>query len=208
MAKKRDTGPGVPYSEADAERVAQAVENAYVDWLRREQEPTTLNVRAQVEWAGHVMPANNGVRRTRLPLPAAGMARVREMVQDAKGRRERAASAKPAASRRAKGWHAQLRELLESPRGSKAADRVGLDPDHDLVTRWLRYSGPEDRAPNKANQEKIHAAYQELRMWNVTEAKAAADRADRRVADALTDALRDEHGPNIRFRQIEDFRFE
>ena len=51
MARKRDTGAGEPYSDAEAERVAMAIEAAYADW-DSSQEPSRIDVRARVEWAG------------------------------------------------------------------------------------------------------------------------------------------------------------
>lgn len=59
------------------------------------------------------------------------------------------------ASYRATGWHAQLRALYDSSRGSAAADAVGFNPNPTTVVRWLA----EQRAPSKAYQAQISAAY-------------------------------------------------
>ena len=205
MAKKRKTGPGDPYSDAEAERVAQAIENAYVDWANAQREPTQLNVRAQIEWAGHIMPGNGGVRRTRIEL-GSGMDRVRAAVQRATERRQRAEEARPAEWRKAKGWHAQLRQLVEAgDRGSKAADRAGLDIKPRTLKAWLA----DDQYPVRPSyQERIARAYDELKMWNVREARESAERASREAADVLLDVVKDRYGSNVRFRHIEDFRWE
>lgn len=206
MAKKsRNTGEGEKYSDAEAERVAQAIEAAYVDSLT--PTPTKLDVRAKIEWAGHVMDSNDGVRRTKLDLPGgAVMDRVRKAAAAAAKRREKAKAARPAKSRTAKGWHAQIRELVEAgPRGSKAADRAGLDVTPRTLKRWLSDAEYPVRPGDRA---KIEAAYDNLRNANVHEARDAAGRADKAAADALTDALRDKYGVNIRMRDITDFRFE
>jgi len=53
------------------------------------------------------------------------------------------------------GWHAQLRKLTSSPRGSKAADAVGLDVSARRLQLWLA----GDVTPSKANRELIGKAY-------------------------------------------------
>ncbi|MFG3072162.1 hypothetical protein [[Kitasatospora] papulosa] len=209
MARRaRDTGTGEKYSDAEAERVAMAIEAAYADW-GREEEPSKGYVHAQVEWAGHIMRTNNGKRITRLDLPAAGMKKVRKAVEKARKASGRKSTAKPAASRKAKGWHAQLNELLADKRGSKAADRAGLDPTRRTVEKWLsRDGGREDFAPSKANRDAIAKAYDELRNWSVTESRDASEAASKEAAEAMTEAMHDQYGVNVRFRDIEEFRFE
>lgn len=62
-------------------------------------------------------------------------------------------------SYKAVGWHAQIRKLSElGPRGSAAADQVGLDVTADTLRAWLS----EQRAPTASNQQKIHDAYRSL----------------------------------------------
>lgn len=202
MGKKRNTSAGDPYTDAQAEKVAQALENAFVDSLPT---PTKLDVRARIEWAGTEQASNGGVRRTRLDLPAGAMDRVRKATAEATRRRKKAKTARPTKSRTAKGWHAQLRELTETPRGYQAAERVGLSATPRTLSRWL---GDAEYPIRSGDRAKIQAAYDALRDWNVTEAKGSAERADRAAADALTDALRDQYGVNIRMRDITDFRFE
>lgn len=199
MAKKRNTGKGVAYSPADAANIVRAIQGAPVDGTQK------LDVTAKVEWSGHVMPSNDGKRRTRLDLPAGAVERLKAKAEKAEKRLERARAAKPP-KENVQNWHAQLRRLVESPvRGSKAADKVGLDVKERTLKRWL--SDP-DYPIRSGDRAKIAAAYQELRHWNVNEAAAAADRAVLAVADALTDELRATNHVNIRLRDIEDFRFE
>ena len=205
MARKRDTGAGEKYSDAEAERVAMAIEAAYAEWNNDTAEPSRVDVRAKVEWAGHVMPANDGKRRTRIDLPAEGMKKVRKAVEKARKAAGRKRAAKPAASRKAKGWHAQLRELTEAKKGSEAADRAGLSPTARTLKNWL---SDADYPIRRGDREKISRAYDELRNWRVTEAASAEAAAAQEAADAMTDAMRDQYGVNIRFRDIDHFRFE
>lgn len=199
MAKKRDTGKGVPYTPADRAAIVRAVKAAPVDGTAK------LDVTAKVEWAGHTMPKNEGKRRTRLELPGGAVERLKAAAEEAERRHQRAADAQPT-KENVQHWHAQLRRLVESPvRGSKAADKVGLDVKERTLKRWL--SDP-DYPVRKGYRDKIAAAYQELRHWNVNEARSSAERADKAVADALTEELRAEHHVTIRLRDIEDFRFE
>ena len=74
--------------------------------------------------------------------------------------RSSAGSAGRLKSYTAVGWHAQVRKLAEAgERGSAAADAVGLDPTARTLKGWL--SDPLNE-PTKANQAKIHAAYDRL----------------------------------------------
>lgn len=204
MARKtRDTGTGVPYSDAEADRVADAIEAAYADWGRA-AEPTKLDVRAVVEWAGHVMPANGGKRRTRIDLKPASMAKVRKAAEKARATAGRKRAAKPSGTYRAKGWEAQFRQLFRTGKGYAALDRAGVAATKQTLNRWLR----GEQAPNKANQNAISRAYEEMRGRPVTEARDAATAAAKEAADAMTEAMEDEYGVNIRFRDIDDFRFE
>lgn len=64
-------------------------------------------------------------------------------------------------SYRATGWQAQLREITASERGYNAADVAGLDVTHRTLLRWLSSpGGKDDPTPSKANQSKIHEAYE------------------------------------------------
>lgn len=202
MARKRDTGAGEPYSDAQAEAVAQAIEAAYADWDRAE-EPSRVDVRAQVEWAGHVMPANNGKRRTRIDLPPSSMKKVRKAIEKVRKATGKQATARPSARYKAKSPRARWNEMRKSPRGRAAIERAGLAPSPSTQRRWA--AGGQ---PSKAYTEKINAAYEALRNWNVTEARDAAAAASKEAADAMTEAMKDQYGVNIRFRDIDDFHFE
>lgn len=62
-------------------------------------------------------------------------------------------------SYRAKGWHAQLRALTQSPRGSAAADRAGLDITERTLKRWL---SDEDYPVRSGDRARIAQAYEIL----------------------------------------------
>lgn len=204
MARKRDTGAGEEYTPGEAEALAGRIIEAYEAW-DSSNEPTQADVRAVVEWAGHVMPKNDGKRRTRVDLPPGGMAKVRKAAERLEAARGKAATAKPATSYKAKSWHAKLSDLTKTDRGSKAADRAGLSPTRQTLTKWL--SDP-DYPIRSGDRERIEKAYEELRNYRVTEAKETAEGSAKAVADAMTDAIKDKYGQNVRFRDIDDFRFE
>ncbi|MFF6873695.1 hypothetical protein [Streptomyces sp. NPDC012450] len=204
MARKRDTGQGTEYQAAEAEAVAQALADAYAEWAN-DDEPSVMDVRAQVEWAGHVMPANNGKRRTRIDLPASGMKKVRKAVEKVARTMGKKSKAKPSSSRKAKGWHAQLRELTEAKNGSAAADRAGLNPSARTLKNWL---SDADYPIRSGDRDRISRAYEALKNWNVSEASDAASAASKEAADAMTEAMRDRYGVNVRLRDIDDLTFE
>ncbi|MFE5809445.1 hypothetical protein [Streptomyces sp. NPDC056491] len=204
MAKKRDTGEGQEYADAEAEAVAQAVADAYDAWgADNEAEPTRADVRAKVEWAGHVMPANDGKRRTRVELSPEKMKKVRKIVEKVKKATAKKEAAKPSARYKAKSPRARWNELAKSPRGRAAAKSVGLSPSAKTAKRWA--SGG---APSKAYAAKISEAYDALRNWNVREAGEASAAASKEAADAMTEAMKDRYGVNIRFRDIDHMDFE
>lgn len=204
MTRKSDTGEGDDYTSPEEAALEAAIEAAYLAW-EDDAEPSRADVRAQIEWAGTVMPTNNGVRRTRLDLPREGMRKVRKAVEKAKRAKDRRQGAKPAVRYQAKSWHAKLADLTKTQRGSEAADRAGLSPSLRTLGKWL--SDPEYPI-RKGDRERIDKAYEELRNWGVTEAKTAEEKADHEVSEAMTQALKDQYGPNIRFRNIERFDFE
>ncbi|MFE0389537.1 hypothetical protein ACFW1F_36570 [Streptomyces bungoensis] len=203
MARKRDTGEGEKYSEAEAERVAMAIEAAYADWANT-AEPSRLDVKAKVEWAGHVMRSNDGKRRTKIDLPAESMKKVRKAVEKVRSATGKKRAAKPAASYRAKGWEAQFRQLFKTAKGYEAMNKAGVSATRQTLNRWLSGS----QAPTKANQEAIQRAYDDMRNRPVAEAQSAEAAAAKEAADAMTEAMKDQYGVNIRFRDIDHFRFE
>lgn len=62
----------------------------------------------------------------------------------------------------ATGWHAQLVKLTSSDRGYAAAADAGLSATSKTLREWLRYAGPEDRAPSAENQKLIRRAYERM----------------------------------------------
>ncbi len=196
------TGPGDEYDAHEEAALEAAVDQAWEEYEAMRRTPTRVTVRAQVEWAGVTQASNNGMRRVR--LDGLDLRAVRDRLEAAREATRRAAEARPARSLQAKGWHAQLRALTGSRRGSEYADRVGLNPSARALRSWLS----EDRAPSKVNQARIAAAYEAMRNRAVDEARARAQRATHELQEAFTEALRDRYGATIRFRNIEEFRFE
>mgnify|MGYP001087578933 CR=1 FL=1 len=210
---RSETGDGEPYTSADEAAIEAAIDDAWAEYeselgpgvdLEPGDGPATLTVSAKVEWGGSVQSSNNGDRTVRLDLGSDRTAALRPHIDAARKAKERAENARPAESRKAKGWHAQLRELTGTPRGSVLADRAGLNPSERTLRSWLA----EDRPPSKANQEKIAAAYDGLRTWNVDRAQEGARAANHRLVNALTDQIRDRFGATVRFRDIRGMSFD
>jgi hypothetical protein len=201
MPRQRDTGDGDDYAPAEEEHVASAIEEALTDLGGLDEEPDdedeatgTITVRAQIEWAGTVDDnGRDGVRTTRLD----GV-KLNE-IKRAAARLENAKQAGPEGgyrTYRAKGWRAQLRQALATKRGREAAAAAGLHP--DTIRRWQNRT----QAPSKASREKIARMYGGLR-----DPRAEAVRqASHGMSEALTGALRERFGVNVRLRGIENIQ--
>jgi hypothetical protein len=200
VPRKRDTGDGEPYTGADEAAICDAIEAAMGDDYDDEGHPaaggtpTSAEVTAEIEWAGHIDP-RKPVRTTRLDgldlratLKAAGKLRQAE-------RRDTG----PLRSYKAKGWQAQLRELNAVKRGPEAKQAAGLNPSRETLRRWEKGT----QKPSRANRRKIADAYDELRNPN----RGKAAKARHQVAEELTKALKSRYGVNVRLRDIRDTRF-
>lgn len=164
--------------------------------------PSGITVTARVEWAGVTDRARGGVRTTRLDRLQLDQAR--EALSRARDATRRAAEARPVESYRARGWHAQLRELTESARGSAAADRAGLSPTARTMLGWLS----ETQTPNRTNRARIEEAYNALRTSRIDSARQEARQARHELAQSLSDALGQRYGSEIRLRDISAIRLE
>lgn len=201
MARRTDTGNPTTYDDAETAALEAAAEQAWADYEASEhaeegREPTTMNISAQIEWSSSVDLANNGHRSTR--LYGMELDQFRQATERAREARERAEAARPATSYKAKRWQAQLRQINRVKRGQTAAERAGLTPSARTMREW----STGRRQPSKENRERIARAYDELRMWRVNTARDAATRANREVADRLSDAFRDSQQAEIRIRNI------
>lgn len=204
MSRKSDTGDPTEYDDADTAALEAAADDAWAEYESSGGggQPTKLRVSAQVEWNGVTDRARGGHRTT--TLDNLNTAPVKRAVESARAANRRAETAAPATSYRAKGWHAQLRELTGSKYGSTASDKAGLSPSARTVKEWLS----ESRAPSKANQEKISDAYNALRNRRVEEAGERAKRANGVLADVLNSVFRERYGAEIRLRDISGMEFE
>lgn len=159
-----------------------------------------MRVRGEVEWAGTKVRSNNGVRWLNADrLKLAGVRTALNTARKVKGDVARAGR-----SYRAKGWHAQLSELTRNPRGHSATDRADLTVTVETLRKWL--SGGGD--PNPANQGKISAAYREMRDQVVGEARTKSLAANHALADAVSAALEERYGAQIRVRDITDLQLD
>lgn len=170
------------YDDDDATLLAEQIGDA---WARYDpaDPPSKMTLTGKIDWNGYLNPKPH--RTTTLDqLPAREM----QALRTASGAevRSRSRSATAGNSLTAKGWHAQLRQLLDAgERGSAAADAIGWSPRRHDVLRWL--GGSE---PSAKTESKIHQAYGEMRRARIDAAAAAAQRDAHRVADALTAAIK------------------
>jgi hypothetical protein len=192
---KTSTGEPTEYDLADEGAIESALDQAWQDYPG-DGTPTAMRITAQVEWSGVTDRANGGVRTTR--LDGLALAPVKVALDKARAAAQKADTARPATSYTAKSWHAQLRVLTGSSRGSAAADKVGLSVTQRTLLGWLA----ETNDPSAANRAKIAEAYDKLRTWNVDEARTAAQKANHEVAQELSKAMRDRYGAEIRLRDI------
>ncbi len=207
MARRRTTGDGEPYSAADEAELEAWLDRAFAD-----DEPFAgltdlgsagVDVTAVIEWAGTTDATRRlgpeGMRRTH--LDGLDLTGVRAAVDRARA----AGRAEYGRSYDARGWHAQLAQLTGTARGRAAADAAGLSPSRTTFLRWLGGT----QAPNRRNREAIERAYGDVRSQAAESQRARAVRGSRHeVADALTDAMRQRYGVNVRFRDIRSMRIE
>jgi hypothetical protein len=211
------SGEGDEYTEPEIDEVYDWLDDAFDEYYGEGEEgddvsqgggggggggtPEGLDVTAVVEWAGVVDHNGRGGERT-THLGSRGesvnLAPVIDAVRAARAAERRAASG-PLKSYRAKSWHAQLRQLMNTKRGREAARDAGLIPSRETQRRWTR----GDQAPSKGNRAKIAQAYDAARNPHGTKAKQLRAEA----AGKLTGALNDTYGVNVRFRDIRDMRF-
>lgn len=195
MPRKRDTGDGDPYSDAEEAAICDAIEAAMADEYDEEETgpaSAEIDVTAEIEWAGTV---DKPERTTRLDgVDMRPVVEAVKQLRQAEGR-----DRGPLRSYKAKGWQAQLRQLNAVKRGPEAKQAAGLKPSRETLRRWENGT----QKPGKANREKIAAAYDELR----NPARGKVTQARHEVAEKFTQALRNRYGVNVRLRDIRNFRF-
>ncbi len=186
------SGPSSPYDDADEVALFQWFDDSWEE--EAAGTPTTMRVTAQVEWAGVLDRTRGGVRTVN--LDGLDLTAVLDALTAA--RKATSAESTAGSSLTAKGWHAQLGELLKNPRGMPASERAQLAPSARTVLAWLA----GDRAPSKANQGRIDTAYRDVRNQLVREGRQRAGQARHELADALNRSLTDRYGSEIRLRDI------
>lgn len=198
MAKKT-TGPATDYTETEETTLETVLKRAWKEYQAKGQKPERMTVYgARVEWAGVETP-RAAVRLDRLALGRVGVALSATEQAQANARAARG----EATSYTATGWHAQLRALTGTARGSELADRAGLNPSARTLRAWLA----EDRPPNPANRRAIAEAYSGLRTYNRDHAQVAARAARHDTVEAINAAVRDRYGADVRFRDIGRIEF-
>jgi transcriptional regulator with XRE-family HTH domain len=192
MARKRTTGDGDPYNyDEEADLADYLTDDDYWDAVEGEEGETgTIDVEAQIEWAGTVDEnGRDGVRRTRLDgIRLDGIRKAVDQLREAR----RTGPDQPYKSYNAKSWHAQLRHMERTRRGRDLVDRTGISP--ATIRRWQ--TGKQ--APSRASREKLADAYESMRNPR----PGAVRQATHNLAEAFTRALKDQYGVNVRVRDI------
>lgn len=187
------TGEATEYDADDAQDIYQAL----LDGMDAAPAGAdTMTVTGKIEWSGEFHRRNGGNRTVNLKVN--DMPAIIAAVKAATAADKAVSEARPVASLKAKGWHAQLSALTASARGYGAAAGAGLSASPRTLAAWLS----EDRAPTKANQEKIAQAYESIRNAPISKAHSDARSAKMDVARAVSDALRSSTGVEVRLFNI------
>jgi hypothetical protein len=191
MSRHTETGDGEEYTEAEAEALADALEEALADHDSRYGDVdafgTSLSIKGKIEWNGSVDLKDNGIRK--LNLDRFQPQDMRQLKRATQNRRRAGRSLTD------KGWHAQLRKLTGSERGQKASEAAGLSPSRGTLLRWLS----EQQSPSKENRERIQAAYESMRQ---------DVKVDKGVAGTFTRIVEKRQGVRIRVRDIQNMHFD
>lgn len=209
---KTATGDPTPYSDADEAEIESALLEGWddfgdddeidEDWSDSPAPPSRMTVSGVIEWSGSRNTAHGGHRTVRLDnLDLSAVAPVLDRARDTENRALRTTEA---TSYTAQGWQAQLRALTATPRGSELADRAGLNPSARTVRAWLS----DSRAPSPANQRAIAEAYAGLRTYSRDQARAEARAARHEAVEAMTDAVRERYGAEVRFFDVQSIEFD
>lgn len=192
---KSTTKPSAPYTEADLAALGHHLLQVYYTTGSAPD-----SIRAQVEYHGTMTRNSGGVRTFTLDQLSQAQRRTTE---DAAARADAAqilaGQAQPLVSYDRKGWRARFRQLAATARGRAALERAGASTNRGTRTAWLLGG----RA-NRANQNAINRAYQDIRMGPVRAAEEAAEEAILELAETFDDAVSQAYGSNgVRFRDIE-----
>lgn len=196
MAKGKTSADATDYSPVDIDGMVDAIEAQYDSLYAMGNGSGTMTVTAQVEWAGTLNNnGRNGVRTTRLNLPAGAASEIKAAIDRARSSGERGRSYK------AQGSSARLRELERTKRGQGILSGLGFSPSRETRRRWaLPESDSLAQRPGRANQGLIDQAYERLRD---TAGPSRESRSSRRaVANEVSQALSNEYGVEIRLRGI------
>jgi len=189
MARKRTTGDGEPYGYQDEVDLADyLMDDDEISGLDDEEPETgTIDVEAQIEWAGTIdQNGRDGVRRTR--LDGIELDGIREAARELRA----AQRTERYKSYQAKSWPAQLRQLQHTRRGRDLIRETGLSP--RTIRRWQA----GQQAPSRASREKLARAY-EARSNPRPE---AVRRATHGLAEAFTGAVKARYNVTVRLRDI------
>jgi hypothetical protein len=202
---RRGTGPSEPYSPDDEASVTEWLEDAldayyddpsdqwpeYYDdddddrWL---EEPRQISVVADVEWAGtfnaqaHRMLRADELDLSRVLAAVAAAKRIRE------GHRLSTYTARTTLGR--------VHHLQRTAVGRSYLAQAGVSA--RAIRSWDRGTA----RPSAASRQRIDEAYEAAANRLVTSAEERRAAAVHRVAEALSDALSDRYGAEIRVRDI------
>lgn len=197
---KTTTGEPTEYTEQDESDLIGAVDDGWTEW--EGGTPSKMTISAVVEWSGSRNVAHGGHRTVRLDGLELGPAKA--ALDDAHAASRDVSRARTSTAYTAQGWHAQINALTKHGRGSEMADRAGLDVSPRTLRAWLG----EDRAPSKANREKIADAYAALGTSRLDDARDRQRRATHEATRAIDEAVRERYGADVRFFGVRSVEFD
>lgn len=187
---KVTTGTATEYPDNEAAALEARVAEAMED-LDDDQDSGSMTVTADVEWAGSYNPQ---VHRT-TTLTGLDLTGVREAVAN-----HRSANADAARLGRASAPTLGVADAVRQVFGSNRAAATALGVTIRTVQRWVK----GDSRPKPGHAARLTAAVQQQHTDRVADAKAAAGRSRRAVADAVSAAISDRYGAEVRLFNITD----
>lgn len=193
---KRNSGDSDSYTDSEEGQIEAALDRAELGYGGAT--PTRMTVFAQIEWAG-TFSGRDGYRRT--TLDGLDLSPVRGALAASRAARQRAERA--GGSLTATGWLAQFRQLVSTSAGYRALADAGLSASVRTQTAWLT----GDHAASRANRSRIAEAYSAQQEAIRDRAADVAQSTVHTVSEALTAALRERYGSEIRLRDITELEF-
>lgn len=187
------TGNATSYDDASALDLVVALDLAFTSY---HDGRGRMTITADIEWAGDYNPRPHRTT-TLFSAQALHLAGVREATAAAMAALD--AHERAIGARRPKSVPAQVRALSQA-----RWQAAGLTVTPKTVARWL--AGTQQ--PSKINRAKLQRATDEHYQLRVNRTAATVQTTARAAADALSTAIRDICGSEVRFFNVSDLEFD